>query len=281
MSSMSAVLAVDAETLTVTTIDPWNAVLAVAVAIVGWILSRVTRKAVGKLLTRLQGLSDELRDLTARASGYVVLFVGFGVALSIIGVPIQPLLTAVIVIGVILALALRGIAENFAAGIVLQTRRPIEVGDEVDSLDYVGDVIEMNGRAVVVETFDGRRVHLPNSQVLNNPLVNHTERTARRSEVEVPLRSRELEETVQDLAAIVAAVPGVMPEPAPAVYLTSVDRCGSQHSYSSGISRQTALRFAPRSFVRLQRRDRVGPTWRPLSLRHRPCRSLRLPGSDF
>jgi len=223
MSSMSAVLAVDAETLTVTTIDPWNAVLAVAVAIVGWILSRVTRKAVGKLLTRLQGLSDELRDLTARASGYVVLFVGFGVALSIIGVPIQPLLTAVIVIGVILALALRGIAENFAAGIVLQTRRPIEVGDEVDSLDYVGDVIEMNGRAVVVETFDGRRVHLPNSQVLNNPLVNHTERTARRSEVEVRIRSRELEETVQDLAAIVAAVPGVMPEPAPAVYLTSVD----------------------------------------------------------
>ena len=139
MSPMSAVLAVDAETLTVTTIDPWDAVLAVAVAIVGWILSRVTRKAVGKLLTRLQGLSDELRDLTARAAGYVVLFVGFGVALSIIGVPIQPLVTAVIVIGVILALALRGIAENFAAGIVLQTRRPIDVGDEVDSLDYVGE----------------------------------------------------------------------------------------------------------------------------------------------
>jgi Mechanosensitive ion channel len=179
MSSMRLVIAVDAETLTATTIDPWNVVLAVAVAIVGWILSRVTRKAVGKLLTRLQGLSDDLRDLAARAAGYVVLFVGFGIALSIIGVPIQPLLTAVIVIGVVLALALRGIAENFAAGIVLQTRRPIEVGDEVDSLDYVGDVVEMNGRAVIIETFDGRRVHLPNSEVLSNPLVNHTERGAR------------------------------------------------------------------------------------------------------
>lgn len=65
MSSMRLVIAVDAETLTATTIDPWNAVLAVAVAIVGWILSRVTRKAVGKLLTRRRGLSDDLRDLAA------------------------------------------------------------------------------------------------------------------------------------------------------------------------------------------------------------------------
>jgi small conductance mechanosensitive channel len=223
MSSMRLVIAVDAETLTATTIDPWNAVLAVAFAIVGWILSRVTRKAVGKLLTRLQGLSDDLRDLTARAAGYVVLFVGFGIALSIIGVPIQPLLTAVIVIGVVLALALRGIAENFAAGIVLQTRRPIEVGDEVDSLDYVGDVVEMNGRAVIIETFDGRRVHLPNSEVLSNPLVNHTERGARRSEVEVRSQSREFDETLRDLADVVAAVPGVLPEPPPAAYLTSID----------------------------------------------------------
>lgn len=177
---------------------------------------------MGKLLTRLQGLSDHLRDLAARAAGYVVLFVGFGIALSIIGVPIQPLLTAVIVIGVVLALALRGIAENFAAGIVLQTRRPIEVGDEVDSLDYVGDVVEMNGRAVIIETFDGRRVHLPNSEVLSNPLVNHTERGAR-STVEVRSRSREFEETLRDLADVVAAVPGVLPEPPPAVYLTSID----------------------------------------------------------
>ena len=137
--------------------------------------------------------------------------------------PIQPLLTAVIVIGVILALALRGIAENFAAGIVLQTRRPIEVGDEVDSLDYVGDVIEMNGRAVIIETFDGRRVHLPNSEVLSNPLVNHTDRGARRSEVEVRSRSREFEQTLQDLADVVAGVPGVLSAPPPVVNLTSID----------------------------------------------------------
>ena len=157
--------------------------------------------------------------------------------------PIQPLLTAVIVIGVILALALRGIAENFAAGIVLQTRRPIEVGDEVDSLDYVGDVIEMNGRAVIIETFDGRRVHLPNSEVLSNPLVNHTDRGARRSEVEVRSRSREFEQTLQDLADVVAGVPGVLSAPPPVVNLPVLVTALVQfwHQPSDGLTVRTEV----------------------------------------
>ncbi len=220
---MRLVLAVDAGTLTETTIDPVAAVLALVVAIVGWILSRVTRKAVGRLLTRLQGISNDLRDVAARVAGYVVLFIGFGIALSILGVPIQPLLVAAIVVAVILALALRGIADNFAAGIVLQTRRPIEVGDEVDSLGFVGDVVEMNGRAVVIETFDGRQAHLPNSEVLSNPLLNHSTKHARRSEVEVRVRSRDAEGIGQRLIATVADVPGVLDAPQPACYLTAVD----------------------------------------------------------
>jgi small conductance mechanosensitive channel len=220
---MSAVLTVDAGTITETTIDPVNAVIAVVVAVLGWILSRITRRTVGKVLARLEGISNELRDLTARVVGYVVLFLGFGIALAVLGVPIQPLLAAAIVIGVVLALALRGIAENFAAGIVLQTRRPIEVGDEVDSLGYVGNVVEMNGRAVVLETFDGRQAHLPNSEVLSNPLVNHSSKEARRSEVEVRIRSRDFEQTKHRLVDAVGVVAGVLPEPPPTVHLTSID----------------------------------------------------------
>jgi small conductance mechanosensitive channel len=223
MSVMSVVLAVDAGAIAETTIDPVNAVIAVVVAVVGWIMSRITRRAVGKLLGRLEGISGEMRDLMAKLAGYVVLFLGFGVSLAVLGVPIQPLLAAAIVIGVVLALALRGIAENFAAGIVLQTRRPIEVGDEVDSLGFVGDVVDMNGRAVVVETFDGRQAHLPNSEVLSNPLVNHSAKQARRSEVEVRIRSRDFEETQRHLVETVGAVAGVLREPSPAVYLTSID----------------------------------------------------------
>ena len=111
---------------------------------------------------------------------------------------IQPLITVAIVFGVILALALRGIADNFASGIVLQTRRPIHIGDEVESLGYVGNVLDMDSRAVVIETFDGRTVHLPNSEVLGDPLINHSTKGARRSEVEVRVRSKDSRGPVKD-----------------------------------------------------------------------------------
>lgn len=79
----------------------------------------------------------------------MVIFLGVGIALSLLGAPIQPLIAAAIVIAVVLGLALRGIAENFAAGILLQTRRPIHVGDEIESLGHSGNVVEMNSRAGV------------------------------------------------------------------------------------------------------------------------------------
>ena len=153
----------------------------------------------------------------------MVIFLGVGIALSLLGAPIQPLIAAAIVIAVVLGLALRGIAENFAAGILLQTRRPIHVGDEIESLGHSGNVVEMNSRAVVIETFDGRLAHLPNSEVLKEPLLNHTEQGARRSEVEVRVRSRDFEEIRAWLSETASSAPGVMSDPAPSVYLTAVD----------------------------------------------------------
>jgi small conductance mechanosensitive channel len=223
MSAMGLVIAVDAADLAGTSIDPWTAVLAVVVLIVAWILSRVTRKATAGVLSRLEGISDEMRAFIARIAGYVVIFLGVGIALSLLGAPIQPLITVAIVFGVIMALALRGIADNFASGIVLQTRRPIHIGDEVESLGYVGNVLDMDSRAVVIETFDGRIVHLPNSEVLGDPLINHSTKGARRSEVEVRVRSRDVEGAGQRLIETVANVSGVLPEPKPAVYLTAID----------------------------------------------------------
>jgi small-conductance mechanosensitive channel len=199
------------------------AALALVVLLLAWILSRAARKATERLLSRLEGITPEMRGLLSRTAGYLVIFLGVGIALSLLGAPIQPLLTAAIVIGVVLALAMRGIAENFAAGIVLQTRRPIHVGDEIESLGYSGNVLEMNSRAVVVETFDGRLVHLPNAEVLSEPLLNHTEHGARRSEVEVRVRSRDSEQIRAWLSETVGLAPGVMSDPAPVVYLTGAD----------------------------------------------------------
>ncbi len=201
-----------------------DVVLAIGVLIAAWVIARMARRGVLSVLGRLGGITDDLRHLAARLSFYLVLLIGVGISLTFVGAEIQPILTAGILIGVVAALALRGIAENFAAGVVLQTRRPIQLGDDVDVLEHSGIVREMNGRAVVIEAWDHRQIHIPNRTVLNNPLVNHTELDTRRSEVEVRLAiSDDLDEAVAAVIETVASVPGVIADPRPNALFRSVD----------------------------------------------------------
>jgi small-conductance mechanosensitive channel len=214
---------VSPETIGETTLDPWSVLWALVVVLAAWLISRSTRRLIRRALQNVEGMSLDVKELAGRIAGYVVLFLGFGVALSIVGIPVQPLLAVILIIGAILALALRGVAENFAAGIILQTRHPIRVGDEVESLDYNGIVEAIDSRTVIVDTFDGRRVFLPNSEVLSNPLLNHSALGRRRSELELRVKTGNFRSVPDRLREVLAEVDGVIADPSPAVFLRAVD----------------------------------------------------------
>lgn len=185
------------------TVSGWDVALAVLVILLGWVGSIFAKRGILLLLTRLRGISADLAALVARLVKYTVLLVAVGIALGFLGASVQPLITAAIIVAVVVALALRGIADNFAAGVVLQTRRPIKVGDEIEVDEYVGSVRELNGRSVVIRTVDGRTIHVPNTQLLQHPVVNHSEAGARRSTVQVRVGLGAL--AVDDIAALLDA----------------------------------------------------------------------------
>jgi small-conductance mechanosensitive channel len=205
-------------------VSGWDVVLAAISIAAAWLIGRLAQHAVRKTLGRLEGVGDDLRQLTGRLVKYFVLVIGFGVALWFLGASVQPLLAAAIVIAVVFALALHGIANNFAAGVVIQTRRPLQIGDQVESLGYEGTVVEVNGRAVVVKTDDGQLVHLPNAKVLDSPIVNNSAHGMRRSEVEVrSARSAGPDKTMAIVTEVTGAVAGIAAEPPPKVLLSAVE----------------------------------------------------------
>ena len=199
---MLAVPSVDLDQLD-PTLSAWDIILAVLILIVAWIVSRLAGRAVRNITGHLGGIPPEIAVLAGRVVRYFVIVLGIGIALTTLGADMQPLLAATLVVAVAAALSLRGIAENFAAGVVLQTSRPIEAGDVVDIKGYTGTVREINGRAVVIETFDGAVVHVPNSDTLDNPIVNRSTTAGRRSSVEVRRRARA--RTAEQLVATVGA----------------------------------------------------------------------------
>lgn len=163
----------------------WDLVWAGGFAIAGWIASVLGARGITAVLRRTPGVSETLITLSSRVVRYLFILLGIGIGLGFLGVGVQPLVAIAIIIGVVLVLVLRGVADNFASGVVLQTRQPIHVGDEIEVDGMAATVIELNGRSVILHTADGRAIHVPNSKLLGEPIINHSALGGRRSDVQV------------------------------------------------------------------------------------------------
>ena len=160
-------------------------IIAVVVLIISGLLARSLRRRVRSYLARQDGLDDYLAPLLGRIVGWTVMIAGVLIALAILGLDMAPVVLIILIVLAVLVLSGRGILENFASGLVLQIRGPFRPGDRIDVAGYDGTVKEVNARAVVIETPDNRSVHVPNTDVLNNAIVNHSELPLRRSDVVV------------------------------------------------------------------------------------------------
>ncbi|WP_243225816.1 mechanosensitive ion channel family protein [Microbacterium sp. CIAB417] len=199
-----------------TNVTVWQLVFAALSVIAGWIGSRYARKGILALGRRAPGVSDTMVDVAARLVQYVLIFLGIGIGLGFLGASIQPLLAVTIIAVVVVVLVLRGVADNFAAGVLVQSRQPVRLGEEIlfEGPDgpLTGVVKELNGRSVIVVTADGRTAHVPNARLLSDILVNDSRHGARRSEVQVRVArtgSGDLEALTGILADAAAGTEGV------------------------------------------------------------------------
>ncbi|WP_137845193.1 mechanosensitive ion channel domain-containing protein [Microbacterium sp. 2FI] len=231
------------------TISGWDVLFAALAVIAGWIASRFAKKGAQRVLVRVPNVTPAMVSAGARIAQYTVLFLGIGLALAFLGANVQPLLVVALIVTAIVLLVVRGVADNFAASVLIQTRKPVVVGEEImvegpDGAPLVGTVVELNSRAVIFETFDGRTAHVPNSKLLAETLVNHSRKGARRSEVQVRLERGEasVDDVVTAVTDAAASVHGVFGDAAPRTLLTAVsaDRVRARvqfwHDPQSGIS---------------------------------------------
>ena len=156
-------------------------ILAIAIVIVALILGGAARRVIERVASR--SLSPSVAHLAARVGAALIVILGFFYALASVDVAVGPLLGGLGILGIALAFALQEILGNFAAGVLLQARRPIRVGDQVVSNEFEGLVEDVNFRSVRLRTFDGETVYLPNSMVLQNPITNWTKTPTRRTSI--------------------------------------------------------------------------------------------------
>jgi small conductance mechanosensitive channel len=193
---------------------------ALAVVIAGLVVARLARNAIMKLGEQTDIASPEAFKLASRIVLYSIVMFAVGAALGVLGFDVVPLISALGVIAVIIAVGLQPFIQNFTAGVTLQTRRPFQAGDQVVLLDVEGTVLEISARSVIVETVGGEIVHLPNRSVLDNRIVNLSAPAVRRSTIEVGLDyATDLARAEATIRSAVQNTAGVAGEPAAQVFV--------------------------------------------------------------
>lgn len=189
--------------------------------LLGAVLASVTVRRVGRRLIEKAAGPGFASVVISRLLSLVALLFGLIYALSQLGVAVGPLLGALGLGGLVLALALQSLVENLVSGLIISARRPFTIGDTVEIADgRRGVVVDVDTRAVRLRTIEGVTIYAPNSDVLSSTIVNLTSERLRRSTVVVGLAyDTDLDDALEVLTQAVRSVPGVADDPAATVAL--------------------------------------------------------------
>jgi small conductance mechanosensitive channel len=163
-----------------------NLAVALLVVVIFWLASVLVARTTQRALTRLS-VRPSIRGLIATVARFGILFAGLMVALGILN--LDKALTSVLagagIIGLALGFAFQDLAANFISGVGLSIHRtdPFKVGDLIESNDVLGIVERITLRTTELRTLDGKQVTIPNKQVYQNQLTNHSFTGERRIEL--------------------------------------------------------------------------------------------------
>lgn len=152
------------------------ATLAVAAVIIllTLLLSRLAQRGSRRWLRRRGVTDDGSIEVTGRLLHYVILFIGFGIAVHTIGINLNALFAAGAIFAVGLGFAMQNIAQNFVSGVILLVERAITPGDVLEVEGRVVRVLRMGIRATIVRSRDGEDVIVPNSILVQSNVKNFT-----------------------------------------------------------------------------------------------------------
>jgi len=168
---------------------------------VGKCMARAARNPIEKRVDATLGA------FTGKLVFYAVMIFALLGVLGMFGVSVASFAAVVAAAGFAVGLAFQGTLSNFAAGVLLLVFRPYKVGDVINAAGVTAKVIEIELFTTVFDTFDNRRIIVPNSQISGGMIENVTYHTERRVDVGVGVEySADIEKTRATLTAAAESI---------------------------------------------------------------------------
>ena len=198
---------------------------AVVILAVGAIAISLAAKALAKMLekTRLGEKSLVAKFLVSVAVKVAWAFL-IVVALGKLGVDVGPIIAGLGVTGFIIGFAFQESLGSLAAGLMIAINKPFKVGDFVSVAGLDGSITALDMMAVTLATGDNRKITIPNKQAWGAPIINFSALDKRRVDIAVGIAyGADISLAKKTALETIAAVPGVLADPAPMAEVTSLN----------------------------------------------------------
>ncbi|WP_246205972.1 mechanosensitive ion channel family protein [Fulvivirga aurantia] len=158
-----------------------NFVIAIVVLIVFYILSRIIRAVLGKILHRFT-TNESAVKLILTFTSIIIILIGLMVALGVLKLDktVTSVLAGIGVVGLALGFAFQDAAANLISGVIMAMKSPINVGDILESNDIFGRVTRIGLRSTTIYDPSGQDVVLPNRLIFQNLYRHYTINAKRR-----------------------------------------------------------------------------------------------------
>lgn len=179
-------------------------VAAIIVMLIFWLLSKLFKKIVRKLLGN-RSSHQNLVKVFQRVGGALILFIGFMIAMvvAIPGFTPAKLIGALGIGSVAIGFAFKDIFQNLLSGVLILLGEPFKIGDDIIVNNMEGTVEDIQIRATFLRSPDGRRIVIPNATVYTSAVTVNTAYTRRRCEFVVGIG---YEDDVQKAKDIILAI---------------------------------------------------------------------------
>jgi small-conductance mechanosensitive channel len=148
---------------------------------------------------------------------YVVLLIGFYIAIAALGADMTKFAILAGAFGVGAGFGLQNIFNNFFSGLILLFERPVQVGDLIQVGDQTGVVRRIGIRASIIALDDRSQLIIPNGQLISDKVTNRTISSLQKR-MELTIRTAygaDPEQVIALLVKTAATHPDVTKDPPP------------------------------------------------------------------
>ena len=190
------------------------------IVLVGWLVIRLLMGMADRMLDRSRSVAAIKPYIHTALHAFLWVLLALMLA-GTLDVDVTSVIAVLSVAGLAVSMALQNTLSNLAGGLVLLVTKPFGPGDYVEADGVSGTVAAIDLAYTTFVTPDNKEIFVPNSQLSATKIINYNRLGRRRMDLKFTASydapTGRVRAAIQE---VLSAVPGILDDPAPAVYLS-------------------------------------------------------------